>query len=373
MLGVRSGLLEWFLAVLACVACAVFALVGAAQSSPAPKKVVAATTAPIATKPPVPAAAIATPVAELPTAKPAKTKVAVDLGKMGAVTLLRRVPLRAAPSSKAPALTIVGARYTLPITGLAHGWIHVMSPCELSGWIRPSDATLIPWGSKTTSPGKAVIVIDPGHGGSESGAIGPDGAQEQDVNLAIAKKLATQLKGSRVFLTRTGRYNVGLRFRALLASRLHASAFLSMHNNSGPVVPARAPGTQTWHQVKSLSSTRLASLVWSNLMPALSKYKVKWVSSVKVGPLGRIGNKGSDYYAVLRNSTVPAVIVESLFINNRAEERLLQNPQVQDTIASATATSVKTFIVQGGAANAKPYIVKMDRGGGLPAKCRDPQ
>ena len=80
----------------------------------------------------------------------------------------------------------------------------------------------------------AVIVIDPGHGGSESGAVGPDGVQEQDVNLAIARRLATQLKGSRVYLTRTGRYNAGLRFRAVLASKLGANAFLSMHNNSGP-------------------------------------------------------------------------------------------------------------------------------------------
>ena len=371
MLGARSGLFEWILAVLACAACAVFAIVGAAQSSPAGRRPVVASAAPIATSAPVHVAPVTTAPA-VRTPKPAQAKVAVDLGKMGAVTLLHRTTIRSAASATSSAVSVAKG-ITLPIDGIKGNWVHVMTPCELGGWIRASDAALIAAGGPTSSFGQAVFVIDPGHGGSESGALAPDGVQEQDVNLAIARRLAKQLKGSRVYLTRTGRYNVGLRFRALLASKLGANAFLSMHENSGPVIPALGPGTQTWHQARSPASAKLAAILYRNLYTTLSRYKVPWVSALKIGSLTRLNEKGADYYAVLRESTVPAVIVESLFINNLAEEKLLKRADVQNAIAQATAKSIKQFVMEGGAAKVAPYPVKMDNSGGLPANCRDPR
>jgi N-acetylmuramoyl-L-alanine amidase len=354
------------------MACAVFAILGASQPTPMTPAAVHAAATPAASAAPHTAAPVAVKTLPPPTKAPAKAAAKVDLSRMGALTLRHTMAIRSAPSHKAPAHSMVGPNITLPIEGFHGTWVHLMTPCEISGWVPISETNLIPAGEPTSDLKNAVFVIDPGHGGSESGAIGPDGVQEQTVNLAIARKLAADLKGSRVYLTRTGHYNVGLRFRGLLASKLHASAFLSMHNNSGPVKPSLRPGTQTWHQVRSTASTQLAGILWHNLFSALSRFKVRWVSAVKVGPQARPGDHGYDYYAVLRNSTAPAVIVESLFINNRAEELLLRNSMVQNAIAAATAQSAKTFVTSGDAANAAPYTVKGDKSGGLPRNCRDP-
>jgi N-acetylmuramoyl-L-alanine amidase len=360
------------LAAFACLACAIFAMVGAAQGSPAPKKLAVATSTPVVTATPPAPAPVAVKLAA-PTTRPTRAPSHTDLRGIGAVTLLHRTPIHAQPTGKSPAISQVASGITLPVDGGRGNWIHVMTPCELGGWIRNTDATLVRAGRPTSSLSDAVIVIDPGHGGTESGALGPDGVQEQDVNMQISRRLATDLKGSRIYMTRTGHYNVGLRFRALLASRLHANAFLSMHNNSGPIFPSLHPGTQAWHQVHSTASAKLASLVWRNVYTALSRYhRVHWVSSKKIGPLARANTKGTDYYAVLRESNVPSVIVESLFINNKMEERMLQKSDIQSTIAQATAQSVQTFITEGGASKVSPYKIKLDKSGGLPSHCVDP-
>ncbi len=372
MFGVRSGTLEWILAVVACAACGIFALVGGAQSSPGLRKAGVTVTTAVPTASTAPVAAFATKE-PAPTEAAASAKPAADLSHIGAITLRHTTTVRPAPDARAHAVTQVGSGITLPITQAKGGWVKVLSPCEITGWVRATDGTLITAGGETSSLQQAVFVIDPGHGGTESGAVGPDGVQEQDVNLQISRRLAADLAGSRVYFTRTGRYNVGLRFRALLASTLHATAFFSMHENSGPTIPSRRPGTQAWRQVKSAPSASLASLVWKNIYSSLARYRhVPWVSTAKIGPLARPNTKGTDYYAVLRESTAPSVIVESLFINNKFEERMLQKSDIQDVIASGTANAAKTFVTSGQAAKARPYHVKMDKSGGLPSNCTDP-
>jgi N-acetylmuramoyl-L-alanine amidase len=361
------------LAVVACAACGVFALIGGARSEPAVRKatVAVSTSASSAAPASTPAATVPTPTS----AVRASAKPRLDARRIGAITLTRTAPIRPAPDARAPLVSQVGRGITLPVTKADGGWLQVMTPCEVTGWVRASDGTLVPAGHPTSSLADAVFVIDPGHGGTESGALGPDGVQEEDVNLQISRRLASALHGSRVYFTRTGHYNAGLRFRALLASTLHADAFLSMHENSGPTTPSLRPGTQAWRQVRSAASASLASLVWRNIYTALSRYRhVPWVANAKIGPLARPNARGTDYYAVLRQSTVPSVIVESLFINNRFEERMLQKPDIQDVIAGATASAAKTFVTSGQAAKAKPYPVKMDRAGagGLPTTCTDP-
>jgi N-acetylmuramoyl-L-alanine amidase len=123
-----------------------------------------------------------------------------------------------------------------------------------------------------------------------------------------------------------------------------------------------------------MASNKLAGTLWHYLSRELSKYRgIRWVSMAhRTGPLTRANVKGGDYYAVLRQSTVPAVIVESLFINNVTEERLLRRPDVQKSIAVATAEGVRDFVTEGGAAKATPYTVKPDKAGGLPKACVDP-
>src|SRR4029079_18015431 len=103
--------------------------------------------------------------------------------------------------------------------------------------------TLLP----STTPEKKVIVIDPGHGGSETGATGKDGAFEKDITLAIANKLKALLEsntGVRVILTRTGDQQVGLDDRTALANNNKADLFISIHANS--TVHGMAKGAETY-------------------------------------------------------------------------------------------------------------------------------
>jgi N-acetylmuramoyl-L-alanine amidase len=373
VLGAISGRFEWVLAVLACVACAVFAIVGSAQSAPGASPSPALVTPAATSATPATAAPKAVPLpSPKATAKAVATAVPVDLTKMAAGVTLRQTVVRAAASRKAPALSMLRAGIILPFSGVHQGWVRVFTPCEIVGWARSTDFTLIRAASATGKWSDAVFVIDPGHGGREPGAIGPYKHTEKDINLGIAIRLAQSLKGARVYLTRNGNYTTGLRYRAILASRLHATALVSMHNNSGPVVRSAIPGTQAWHQSRSVQSAKLATLLYKNVFAAMSKYKATWVASKKIGTLVRLDKKGQDYYAILRQSSVPAVIVESLFISNKSEERLLAQPHVRQAIADAAAKSLREYVAAGGAKYVKPLPVKIGKTGGLRKGCVDP-
>ncbi|HET7435468.1 MAG TPA: N-acetylmuramoyl-L-alanine amidase, partial [Thermoanaerobaculia bacterium] len=96
-------------------------------------------------------------------------------------------------------------------------------------------------------PGIRTIVIDPGHGGKEVGAIGPGGVMEKDVTLAVARKLASSLAaktGARVVLTREDDSLVSLDQRTAIANQYHADLFLSVHMNAAVVKGAK--GSETY-------------------------------------------------------------------------------------------------------------------------------
>src|SRR5919108_540400 len=88
----------------------------------------------------------------------------------------------------------------------------------------------------------------------------------------------------------------------------------------------------------------------------------------------RLKSGGADYYALLRGSRVPAVIVESLFVSNRPEEELLRRPDVLDAIAGAVAAALKRFFEteDPGSGFVVPYPREPGPSGRLPATCNDP-
>lgn len=97
----------------------------------------------------------------------------------------------------------------------------------------------------------AHVVLDPGHGGRETGAVGPNGIVEKELNLDVARRIARDLEalGATVVLTRTDDTRVTLRTRAEIARALRPLLFVSIHHNGGPTVPSDLPGTQVYHQV----------------------------------------------------------------------------------------------------------------------------
>jgi len=175
---------------------------------------------------------------------------------------------------------------------------------------------------------------DPGHGGRDPGAIGPTGVQEKVITLAVAKKVADILRPiMSATLTRyadiclSENLSVDLTKRAELANFSLSDVFVSIHCNAA-TDPA-AHGTETHCYPKSVRGKTLAGMIQSRLIPALG--------------LTNRGVKESNF-AVLRQSQMPAALVELAFISNPTEEALLESEAFQDRAALAIAQGICDFL-----------------------------
>lgn len=172
-----------------------------------------------------------------------------------------------------------------------------------------------------------AVVIDPGHGGADSGAIGPTGLREADVTLSIARHAADLLerKGVRVVLTRTADAPVALEDRTDIARRERALAFVSIHTNASQFSTRK--GTETYFA--SRGSEPLAAMIHNEVVRVL-------------GQPDR-GIRSADFYVIV-NMPAPAVLVETAFISNPNEERLLRDPAIQRRIAEAIVRGLTKFL-----------------------------
>ncbi|MGH2759832.1 MAG: N-acetylmuramoyl-L-alanine amidase, partial [Actinomycetota bacterium] len=179
--------------------------------------------------------------AEPPSAPPSATATSsttpssVAPGTLGAATTKRGAAVRATPSTDATVISRLRAGVLLPIADEREGFFSVLTPCEIRGWIASADVDVHPRAAgDPRSLRDTTIVIDPGHGGGLTGAVGPSGLAEKEPNADIARRLASRLGGSRVFLTLSGDFDAGLEYRAAIADALRSHVFLSIHNNTEP-------------------------------------------------------------------------------------------------------------------------------------------
>lgn len=172
-----------------------------------------------------------------------------------------------------------------------------------------------------------IVCIDPGHGGKDPGAES-GGVQEKDIALTVALKVGARLKDCEVIYTRTEDVYVGLSERALIANQAKADLFVSVHCNSAP--SASANGMEVYvHTTRSAASKRAAHAIYDRLLPAS-------------GLRGR-GVKSKDF-AVLRETAMPAVLVELGFISNPDDCRKLTNFAWQDDAAEAIADGIVELV-----------------------------
>lgn len=351
--------LEWLLAAVAVMVLAMAAVLVTSASGapdPAPRRPVLAQ--PTATPTPTP----------VPTARPG-----FDLATVGAATTKVPTEVRQGPDDGSAVVSRLRPGIVLPVWKHEGSYLRTLTPCEAEGWVKTSDVLLHPRAEgPPRSFSEATIVIDPGHGGLQSGAMGPNGLPEKEANLAIARRLRDELGGARVFLTRYFDFTAGLRYRSQLANALGAHALVSIHNNSVPDGPSENPGTETWHQSRSAPAQRLSRLLFGELFEALRSFDITWVSDRDAGTRTRLNRSGHDYYGLLRGSKVPTVIVETMFISNAAEEELLRRPEAQDVVAKALARSIRRYAREGGDDIAEPYTAAVGTVGGTPAGCVDP-
>lgn len=183
-----------------------------------------------------------------------------------------------------------------------------------------------------------VITIDPGHGGSDPGAIGPTGLMEKNVTLPISMKLkkALEAKGAKVNLTRTTDVDVygpnasgpdELQARVDVGTANKSDIFISVHINSfsNPSVG----GISTYYYDKTQYDTRLASRIQAKIAD-------------EAGFGGDRGIQPGNLY-VLRRSLMPAVLVELGFISNPKEEALLKSDAVQQEFADEIADGIENY------------------------------
>lgn len=173
------------------------------------------------------------------------------------------------------------------------------------------------------------IVIDPGHGGSDPGAVGPNGLRESNVTLAVSLKLAEILRqaGVEIKLTRTSDVRVELKPRCDLANSWKADYFVSIHCNAA--TNPQAHGTETYCLQLGGQGEILARAIQTELVAATGR--------------ANRGVKTANYY-VLRNTNMPAVLVELAFISNADEERLLRSAEFQEKCAAAIARGIGKVI-----------------------------
>ena len=182
-----------------------------------------------------------------------------------------------------------------------------------------------------------IIVIDPGHGGSDPGAVGPKGTLEKNVTLGIAKKLGAKLEaaGANVFYTRFVDLDVAkrdasgaeeLHKRIEVAHEKKADIFVSIHADAS--ISSEAGGTTTYYYVKTPYDLKLAQAVQRRV-------------SVAGGLLNR-GTKQSGFY-VNKKSWIPSILVETAFISNPNEEKLLGQAEFQEKIAAGLFAGIVDF------------------------------
>ncbi len=178
------------------------------------------------------------------------------------------------------------------------------------------------------------VVLDPGHGGRDPGSVGPTGVQEKVVTLAVARQVAAILgQVADVKLTRYGDVSLGptasedLTARARVANQVGADVFVSIHCNAA--VNRAATGTETYHYPGSTQGVKLAGILQRRLVSALG--------------LPDRGTKQA-HFAVLRETKMPAALVELAFLSNPSEEAMLESPAFQLKAAQAIANSIVAYL-----------------------------
>lgn len=224
----------------------------------------------------------------------------------------------------------------------------------------------------------ANVVIDPGHGGNEPGAVGPSGLIEKGVNFDVSQdvKQLLEAEGAKVVLTRTGDYNTTIKTRAEIAVALHPQVFISIHHNAAPDGPSSTPGNEIYYQIADPDSKRLAGLLWEEITAAFTPYDVAWVADTDYGAKYRPSSSGGDYYGILRRGAgITTVLSEAAFISNPPEEQLLRDPAVLHAEAVAITKAITRFLAtpDPGSGFVEPYPrTEPAGGGGGPEGCTDP-
>lgn len=218
------------------------------------------------------------------------------------------------------------------------------------------------------------IVLDPGHGGKDKGASSPNGIHEKDITLALARELQKVLQaetGCEVLLTRNRDRYLSLEERTAIGNAQKADLFISIHTNAHQ--DSSIGGIETYFlnfskdkesarvaAMENATSTRKISDLETIIRDLMLNTKIKessqlaalvqsrTVRGIRTGREGLrdLGTKQAPFY-VLVGAEMPAILIETAFITNPKEEKLLKDKQFRQNLAKAIASGIESYIKQG--------------------------
>lgn len=179
--------------------------------------------------------------------------------------------------------------------------------------------------------GRYRVVIDPGHGGPDPGAVGIGGLRETDIVLDVGLQVAQllQAKGVQVLMTRTSEVDVDLPPRVSLANRSRANVFVSLHANALSMSRPDVNGIETFY-FRGGNSYALAATIQSQLM------------AVSPGTPNRGARPGRFY--VIRRTVMPSALAEMGFVTGEIDAPRLRDPRHRRRLAQAVASAILSYL-----------------------------
>ncbi len=246
---------------------------------------------------------------------------------------LRGEQIAPAPDGVLAVITTTGV--LVPVIGKTPTRYQVIAPC--------GDQAFVGWGHEVSA---VQVVLDPGHGGSESGADDVPDLTEAELNLQIARRSASRLleREITVAVTRTDDYRIPIQQRAAIADQLQAEVFVSIHHNTPASKSSTTPGTEVYVQSESDDSARLGGLVYEEVFDALSQFDVEWTSRDDAGVLVVLDDEGNDAYGIVRRPMVTSALVELAYLGNPDEAALLATDEYVEAASTAVADGIERFL-----------------------------
>lgn len=218
--------------------------------------------------------------------------------------------------------------------------------------------------------GPSPIVIDPGHGGKDTGAVAGNGLSERDLTMAVARRLAAELRalGHAVRLTREDDDGRALTDRTAIANRLDAKIFVSLHANASTFSSVK--GAETYYMSlddkatdeaaaatakleneagnRSDAQSDLDLILWDLAQASALNESAELAVAVqtRLNALLELRDRGVKQapFVVLTGATMPAILVEVGFLSNPAEASRLASAEHQQALARAIATGIEAFL-----------------------------